>query len=172
MTKLNLGCGSRKIEGFTNVDSNLLFNPDLVHDLNKPLPFKDNSVSEIRMEMVLSYLDDINLMFREIYRVSKNRAKVTVLVPHFSFGFVDPNHKRGFSYGFLNFVHDYTSTKFRVDTIRFSWMRSNTNMNFILRALNSVISFFANLHKGLCERLWCYWVGGFEELLFELTVIK
>ena len=170
--KLNLGCGAKKLEGFVNIDFNNIFKPDVVHDLNKQLPFSDDSVSEIRVEHVLSYLDDINRFFKDIYRVCKNDAKIMIAVPHFSYGFVDPNHKRGFSYGFLNFVQDYTKTRFKINSIRFRWLRQPEKYPLMLRLVGPVVNLFANLHKGLCERVWCYWVGGFEEVFFELRVIK
>jgi len=43
--KINLGGGKLKIEGFLNVD--LCDGADIVHDLDKPLPFKDGEVDEI-----------------------------------------------------------------------------------------------------------------------------
>jgi SAM-dependent methyltransferase len=47
--KLNLGCGSKHWPGFVNIDgiSNNRSVPDLLHDLNKPLPYDDGSVDEI-----------------------------------------------------------------------------------------------------------------------------
>lgn len=45
MTKLNLGGGNLKLDGFKNID--LCEGADIKHDLKKPLPFEDKSVEEI-----------------------------------------------------------------------------------------------------------------------------
>jgi hypothetical protein len=39
-------------------------------------------------------------------------------------------------------------------------------------AIGGVIDFFANLSPYLASRLWCYWVGGFEEIEYRFQVIK
>jgi hypothetical protein len=40
------------------------------------------------------------------------------------------------------------------------------------QGIGAVIDFFANLSPWLCSRLWCYWVGGFEEIEFIFRVTK
>ena len=43
--KLNLGSGSKIINGYTNVDKFDYYKPDMVHDLEAtPYPFEDNSI--------------------------------------------------------------------------------------------------------------------------------
>ena len=85
--KLNLGCGSKKLEGFINIDLTEYCNPDLLLDLeNTPYPFKSNSVSEIRMKSVMEHLpvapNKFFKILQEIYRISANNCVIKVECPH------------------------------------------------------------------------------------------
>ena len=96
--KVNLGSGLKRYEGFVNVDALEICNPDYIVDLNKdPLPFEDNSVSEIRAYHILEHIGDgfLNLM-KEIYRVCEDGALIDIEVPHHRHEnfFGDPTHVR------------------------------------------------------------------------------
>ena len=53
--KLNLGSGKARIEGFTNLDIVPGDNIDLVADISRKIPLKDNSIEEIYCRHVLQY---------------------------------------------------------------------------------------------------------------------
>ena len=57
--KINLGSGNRKIKDWINVDSDKSTNPDIVADLNKKFPFKDNSVSTVYCSHLIEHVDDV-----------------------------------------------------------------------------------------------------------------
>lgn len=85
--KLNLGCGTNKLDGFINVDKTNICDPDIIHDLEKfPYPFKDNSVKEIILSHVLEHLGQnpevFNLIIKEFYRICENGAIIDIRVPH------------------------------------------------------------------------------------------
>ena len=97
--KLNLGCGNNKCDGFLNVDK--FGEPDIKWDLEKfPWPWEDNSVDEIRIIHVLEHLGKDTAtyfnIFKEIYRISVDKALLYIVVPHFrhDFFFNDPTHIR------------------------------------------------------------------------------
>ncbi|MBX2796555.1 MAG: tetratricopeptide repeat protein [Myxococcales bacterium] len=99
--RLNLGCGSRQIPGFVNVDREAACQPDLQWDLESvPWPFEDDSVSEVRMSHVLEHLgQDTRVflaIFQELYRVCRAGAVVDVRVPHprHDTFLADPTHVR------------------------------------------------------------------------------
>jgi len=108
-TKIDLGCGKYKKQGFFGVD---LFNGpevDLVLDINKKLPFRDNSVEELYTSHVLEHIGDLLSVMSEIHRICKPGAKVIIRVPHFSgvSGFYE-FHKRFFRY---NSFQDFMQVK-------------------------------------------------------------
>lgn len=100
--KLNLGCGSRQLAGWSNVDK--FGSPDLVCDLEVfPWPWEDNAVSEVLLSHVLEHLGQAPDVFvgimKELYRVCANGARVKIMVPHprHDFFLNDPTHVRPIS---------------------------------------------------------------------------
>ncbi len=186
LTKLNLGCGEFKRKGYLNLDISSAVNPDLVHDLNSfPYPFEDNQFDSIEADHVLEHLENPFLVMKELHRISKNMASVAVRVPHFSRGFTHPEHKRGFDITFpfyfqKSFKGGYQGVEFQLRSMRLSWFAQKTLKRETLPRLSyltgygvgSVLSFLANAWPDLCSRLWCFWVGGFEEIEFQFVVKK
>lgn len=80
--RLHLGCGSKKKEGYLNVD--LFGDPDFRCDLNQfPWPWEDNSIDEIFSEHWLEHVDDFEKTIHEAYRVLKPNGLFHAKVPHF-----------------------------------------------------------------------------------------
>lgn len=99
--RLNLGCGSSKMQGWINVDKIAASNPDQVVDLEAlPWPWPDDSVDEVLLAHVLEHLGartEVYLgIIKELYRVCRNGATVTIIVPHprHDFFLDDPTHVR------------------------------------------------------------------------------
>jgi hypothetical protein len=85
--KLNLGCGSKTLEGFVNVDKFPTATTDVVLDLEKtPWPWEADSVEEIRFIHSLEHMgQDTNTylsIIKEIYRVCRGDAVVVIHAPH------------------------------------------------------------------------------------------
>lgn len=77
--KINFGCGLKKLEGFLNVDVNSEFKPDMIVDVEKPLPFKDKEFDYGLCSHVLEHLNNPTKALNEMIRVCK---KLKVVVPH------------------------------------------------------------------------------------------
>lgn len=100
-SKLNLGCGSRQLEGWCNVDRFAGCQPDVVHDLERiPWPFEDDGAEEILLSHVLEHLGSDPQVFLavmgELWRVARHDARIEIHVPHpLHHDFrIDPTHVR------------------------------------------------------------------------------
>lgn len=183
--KLNLGCGEDKKEGYINVDWSPLPKPDVVHDLNKlPYPFEDNSIDLIEAFHVLEHLDTPFVIMKEFHRILKVGGTLHVKVPHFSRGFTHAEHAHGFDVTFpLYFNKHFTKSGYYgvpldLVSMRMSWLAFFHLLPFMgygkitiqfLRVVNTCISFLANISPAFTSRIWCFWVGGFDEIEFIFT---
>lgn len=180
--KVNLGCGEDKKVGYVNVDWSPLVKPDVVHDLNQtPYPFEDNSVDHIEAFHVLEHLSKPFTLMREFHRILKTGGILHIKVPHFSRGFTHAEHEHGFDVTFPLYFNPaftksgYYGVPFTLVSMRLSWlaffhllpyMGYGPVMIGLLRGVNTVISWLANLSAGFASRVWCFWVGGFDEIEF------
>lgn len=168
--KLNLGCGLKKIEGFTGVDKIKTEATDVRHDLNVfPYPFSDNSVSEVVMDNVLEHLEDVIKVMDELYRISQPGAILRISVPYFksNSAFTDPTHR-----------HFFTETSFKYFTeenplnyysqARFSALKTKLICHSKYRDAKH---FFRNLLP--FKKVLNYFLTNiYDEIYFELQVLK
>ncbi len=111
--ELLIGCGSNRAKklsvqgrsewgGLVTLDYEKSHNPDIVHDLNNPLPFADNSADEIHAYEVLEHFGtqgDYKFFFRQFtdfWRVLKPGGVMlgTVPLPSSVWAWGDPSHTR------------------------------------------------------------------------------
>ena len=114
----------------------------------------------------------------EIYRIAKPNAKVIIRVPHFSgrSAWCDPTHLRAYSYYQFYYYSSnsrdkYGNCEFNVNKVELRYTRFPHGF-FVSKIVSPVINFFANLNIKFCEKVWCYWVGGFSKIYVELEAIK
>jgi hypothetical protein len=113
----------------------------------------------------------------EFHRILKDKGALIVKVPHFSRGFTHSDHKRSFDVSFpyyFNplFTAGYMGVEFKLEKLKFRWLAQPYLKKQFLPApvyyfslvAGKVIDFFANLSPFICSRIWCYLVGGFEEM--------
>jgi len=80
--KLNVGCGYDKKPGWINTDLSNDVNPDVVWDIEKKSGFKDNGVDEIYIRHAFQYSKNPVGLLKELYRICRNGALITIIVPH------------------------------------------------------------------------------------------
>jgi SAM-dependent methyltransferase len=169
--KLHLGCGNDKKEGYVNCDISPEVNPDKIVDLNKKLPFKDNSIDEIVINHVLEHFHEPLRILKEFYRICKNGAIVKIRVPYFA-------HESAFS--MLDHYHYFTWTSFdALDKNHACHWQSVGNFKVVKKKLNwrKQLKFFEiifNIHPKITriyQELLC-WIFPAKELEIVLKVIK
>jgi len=186
--KLNIGCGEEHKEGYINLDWQSLTKPDVEHDLNKlPYPFNDNSFDLVEAFHVLEHLDKPFNVMKELHRILKPGGELIIKVPHFSRGFTHAEHAHGFDVTFpLYFNKNFTKSgffgvEFELTEMKLNWLaffHLLPSMGYgkitiaILKVLNNGVSFLANINVNFCSRIWCFWVGGFEEIKFHFKCVK
>lgn len=186
VSKINLGCGEFHKNGYVNVDFGSVSTPDVVHDLGEfPYPFDDSRFSLLESDHCLEHLPDAFAVMREIHRICKDGAEVIIRVPHFSRGFTHAQHRAGFDATFPfyfdpKFLGGYQGVAFESESVKLKWFAQPYLKKSVLprwqyscaSGLGKVLDLFANLSPFACSRIWCFWVGGFEEIEFVLRVKK
>lgn len=84
-TKLNLGCGYTKKEGYIGIDLHNISVADLYLDIGKEeLPFKDNSITHIHSSHVFEHLNPSQFTFalKQIHRVLTPYGEAMILMPY------------------------------------------------------------------------------------------
>jgi len=97
-TKLDLGCGKNKREGFHGVDQYKMEGVDTVLKIGTAKwPFADNSIEEAHSSHFVEHLtaNERVHFFNELHRTMKAGAKATVIVPHWcsNRAYGDPTHQ-------------------------------------------------------------------------------
>ncbi len=175
MKILDLGCGNKKYKSkkdlIIGIDQFKSKDVNVIHNLNKfPYPFKDNEFDFIYTSHTLEHLDNLDKVFQEVIRITKNKGRVKIRVPHFSCGvsYRDPTHKRLFSYFTFDYFTEecfYTISKFRIINRKLNFTRLNhTFLNYFFNPI-------MNISPLLYERFFC-WVFPCAEVLAELEVKK
>jgi len=80
---LHLGCGTKYLPGFVNIEGNLLRKCDMWLDLRNGLPFRNDTVSSIYTSHVLEhfYPDELQRLLRECHRVLRLGGGLRIVVP-------------------------------------------------------------------------------------------
>lgn len=98
--KLNIGCGNKLLEDFIGVDLYPCQAADIICDISRTFPFRDNSIEEIYLDNVVEHILDIPALMKELVRICRNGARITIITPHFTSlsSWKDPTHVHHLSY--------------------------------------------------------------------------
>ncbi len=173
--KLNLGCGRETIRGYVNCDISKDVNPDKVVDLEKKLPFKDNSVEEVVINHVLEHIINFIPLMHELRRICGPGARIYARVPFYSSWsqFTDPTHVRFFTprtfdyfkKGELGHEAGANEDLFIVKKVKINFFFGK------MAILNPIINPLINLSQRAYCRLFA-WTFPASEICYELEVVK
>ena len=139
---VDLGCGSWKQAGFTGVDKDPNSDADIIHDIEKGLPFEDDSVDLVSASHILEHIHDTMAIMDEIWRVCKHGSQVAISLPHYqSIGaWQDPTHVKAFTevtFCYFDPTHDLYNiykprARFKIEHL--AW-NINGNIEVVLKCL-------------------------------------
>jgi ubiquinone/menaquinone biosynthesis C-methylase UbiE len=187
VVRLDIGCGRSKFKGTLGVDIVPLPGVDVVADLTRGLPFRDNSISEIYTSHTLEHVDNLPAVMEELWRVCKPNALVHIWVPHASCPFVtwiDPTHKRGMTIETFSYFNPATNHLSYYSKARFEIVHARLNLSTIgmRRAgfrrsrglLAMIVEAVANRSRAWQYRAERWWgpLIGFDEARVVLRAIK
>lgn len=96
LKRLDIGSGGRRLAGYWSMDKDAATRPDVLHDIEQPWPFEDNSLDEIRAHHVLEHIhtEKKTFVMYEAWRVLKPGGVLDIEVPAFPFvqAVMDPGH--------------------------------------------------------------------------------
>ncbi|MBK9341493.1 MAG: class I SAM-dependent methyltransferase [Dehalococcoidia bacterium] len=186
---VDLGCGLRKRPGAIGLDIAHVPGVDVIANVMRPLPLRDNSADEVQASHIVEHVDDLMAFMGEIWRICKPGALVYLRFPHGTSKYVtwkDPTHKRGVFLGTFEYFDPNTFDgafwgyyhPARFETVK---RRINFNMNADTwqpkrgrRILGAIFDRLANRNERwqyFCERFWGHWVG-MEEGHLWLRALK
>lgn len=186
---VDLGCGQRKKPGAIGLDVARVPNVDVLADVMRQLPLKDNSVDGVHASHLIEHVDDVMAFMGEVWRVCKPGALVYFRFPHGSTPFLtwkDPTHKRGVYLAMFEYFDPttfngslwgyYHPAKFKIERrqLNFNLNADTWQPSRARRLLGAFFDWAANRNERwqyICERWWGNWVG-IEEAHIWLRALK
>jgi predicted SAM-dependent methyltransferase len=181
-TVLNIGCGQFPLADALNVDILPQSKADILLDLNEPhalLRLPREHYETIAAFHILEHVDDVFGVIADCAILLKPGGILHIRVPHFSRGFTNAEHRHGFDVGFPAYFNHALREFYYGPSLELVRMRMDWAIRFdlyqlvihgwqvaVLKTLNAIITPLANLSPGFCSRIWCFWVGGFEQIEF------
>jgi SAM-dependent methyltransferase len=140
--RIDLGCGTKKQPGFLGVDRYPLAGVDVVADINRNLPFRNDSVDLLLASHSLEHVEKLLATIAEVYRICKHGAQLCVVAPYSEqkLNWANPYHTWAFNEHTPRFWTDYPDAPIDPDEYRHphasTWGLSrtdNSNPGFDIR---------------------------------------
>lgn len=182
MKILDIGCSTidrkykskNKHDKVIGLDKFLLSGVDVIADLEKPLPFKDNSFDIVVANQVLEHTVNFFSVMEEIHRILKPKGILKVWVPHFSshLAYTNPDHKRFFAaYTFDHFEPNnkenyYSKARFKIKKRKLIFIHGG-----IFSFLNYIVNPIINLRYPFFEKFINPFIR-VDDIYVEMETVK
>lgn len=167
--KINIGCGNKSQEDFFGIDLFPCKAVNIISDISKYIPIKNSVIDEVYASHVIEHIFDITGLMKEIHRVCKNNAIITIITPHFSSidSWRDPTHVHHLTYySMMHFekkdTSHYTGGGFVVENVKLSFGGG-------LLGLFGRLIF--NISPKYYEKKWCF-IFRASTITYKMRVIK
>ncbi|WP_419892327.1 methyltransferase domain-containing protein [Paenibacillus xylanexedens] len=152
--RIDLGSGKNKHRNCTGVDRIAYPKTDIIHDINSPLPFEDNCATLVMCSHSLQYVDNLEKVMEEIYRICSHKAVVCIVAPyaHVSSHMVNPRFKQLFNEHMPQFWTSQASDISMDDksplymSERLGLQKEDMESNIDFRLLNTEFFYFPSYH--------------------------
>jgi ubiquinone/menaquinone biosynthesis C-methylase UbiE len=154
---------------------------DVVHDLKAmPYPLPDNCADQIYLNHVIEHFSNPIAILNEVWRIVCPNGRVFIRIPHYSSNYAwrDPTHYRAFSahsfhyFGENGYSYYTGEARFHVVQVRLKYFMEEEAWPKLHRIFSRVVQWFLDRHPTFGERFLCYLIGGIDELLVTLQVVK
>ena len=173
--KLHLGCGNDYLKGYVNCDISREVNADKIIDLEKKLPFSNNSVSEVIANHVFEHVHNFIPLMHELHRICKKNAVINVKTPFYAaWGqFNDPTHVRfftPFTFNYFkkgNYSHEVSASKdmIEVESVKINFgIGTSSKLNWFMNPL-------INFHHAFYCRFFAF-IFPASEMRYTLRILK
>lgn len=160
--KVDIGCGLNKQRDI-GLDIKRLPGVDVVADVSKNLPFKDNTIDEIFCSHTIEHIENPIKLIEEIWRITKPKGKVVIKVPHCQNhgAFRDPTHK--------SFWHEDTFIHFTETNRLPNWYSpARFKIIYIKVSTTSKLAKLLSKFPAISNKMW----NIYSEIEWKLIVIK
>ena len=179
MKVLDLGCGWDKyvLEGakVIGIDNRALPSVDIIHDLEEPLPFKDDEFDLVVASHVFEHIRNLIPLMSEVHRILKPDGMLKAWMPYCAskdgFGWV--THIRGFS---LSTMREFTYQGTPDIDIHRKWSIRREKLHFFRdadtgrwRAFRGMTACLLNMWTNFTEKFFPHVIA---EIYVEMVPIK
>lgn len=170
---LDIGCGNLIHVWCIWIDVDEHSKADIVWDIEKWLPFEDNTFEIVYCHNIMEHVKDVFSLFEEIKRVSKPWAILEIIVPHYSsrYAWGDLTHIRPFSYD--SFSMYWRLKWFEIQKRKLIYIDAQNHLfKIILRIIFFIPTVMALCVPRIFERFFCYLFWGIDYIFVKFIINK